>query len=59
MTTLTLILILLGICIIESLLFTLSVKTYSVFLKIIGFVAFIAIIVIAAFFFYKQGYIMI
>ncbi len=59
MTTLTLILVLLGICIVESIIFTLSVKTYKVFIKIIGFVAFIAIIVIAAFFFYKQGYIMI
>lgn len=59
MTTLTLILILLGICIVESVLFTLSVKTYNVFLKIVGIVAFIAIIVLAAFFFYKQGYIMI
>ena len=59
MTTLTLILVLLGICIVESIIFTLSVKTYKVFIKIIGFAAFIAIIVIAAFFFYKQGYIMI
>lgn len=59
MTTLTLILVLLSISIVESIIFTLAVKTYKVFFKIMGFVAFIAIIVIAAFFFYKYGYIMI
>lgn len=59
LTTIQIIVILLVVCIVESILFTASARTYNNVLKIIGFVLFGLLLIATFAFFISHGYIIV